>query len=436
MITRVEISGFKTFTDFAVDLAPLSVIAGANASGKSNFLDALRVIQGLARPQTLANALQDRGPFRDIFTKYGKQLYANKVRFAVELFLTHLARPEKAEGSRFRYEIEIRYLAEERECVITHEQLSSIPAENDHWANKYDYLAFGRKLHHAKSAIVYLGAFAEEKSVAGSTAFEEFSHPHPSSTLLANTSPGESAVVAAVRHALLNIHYIELADRNNFDNFNSPSKPKGLILKELIELSRQHPEDIHHLSTRVRQVAPNVKNIALEVDDFNRLSVIAENEEGSRFISPSLSEGTLRAIAMASLLFSRAPQRTYLFEEPETGIDPRVLKNMLALMALIATDLGSDVETDRQIICTTHSTQLLDLIVNTKAIKHATAYLTTSVKVPTKIDNQTFLSETSRINEIVPDITAPVAESRMERATLAQAKRYITSGRVNSLEDA
>jgi len=61
MITRVEISGFKSFTGFAVDLAPLSVIAGANASGKSNFLDALQIIKGLATGKTLEEANGRRG---------------------------------------------------------------------------------------------------------------------------------------------------------------------------------------------------------------------------------------------------------------------------------------------------------------------------------------------------------------------------------------
>jgi predicted ATPase len=84
MITRVEISGFKTFTDFSVDLAPLSVIAGANASGKSNFLDALRVIQAVATGKTLATALAGRGRAADYFTKYdqgksSKGLLKNKL---------------------------------------------------------------------------------------------------------------------------------------------------------------------------------------------------------------------------------------------------------------------------------------------------------------------------------------------------------------------
>jgi AAA15 family ATPase/GTPase len=34
MLTRIEIDGFKTFERFVLDLEPLTVLAGANASGQ------------------------------------------------------------------------------------------------------------------------------------------------------------------------------------------------------------------------------------------------------------------------------------------------------------------------------------------------------------------------------------------------------------------
>ncbi len=41
MITRIESDGFKSFVDFSLDLAPLTVLAGPNNSGKSNLLEAI-----------------------------------------------------------------------------------------------------------------------------------------------------------------------------------------------------------------------------------------------------------------------------------------------------------------------------------------------------------------------------------------------------------
>ncbi|MGW5155694.1 AAA family ATPase [Nonomuraea wenchangensis] len=41
MLTRIEIDGFKSFLDFALDVPPFLALVGPNSSGKSNLLDAL-----------------------------------------------------------------------------------------------------------------------------------------------------------------------------------------------------------------------------------------------------------------------------------------------------------------------------------------------------------------------------------------------------------
>lgn len=48
MLTRIEIDGFKTFEGFSLDLEPIQVILGQNASGKSNLFDAIRLLSNLA----------------------------------------------------------------------------------------------------------------------------------------------------------------------------------------------------------------------------------------------------------------------------------------------------------------------------------------------------------------------------------------------------
>ncbi|HYO53552.1 AAA family ATPase [Archangium sp.] len=44
MLKRLRLKDFKSFVDEEVTLAPLTLLVGANASGKSNFLDALRFL--------------------------------------------------------------------------------------------------------------------------------------------------------------------------------------------------------------------------------------------------------------------------------------------------------------------------------------------------------------------------------------------------------
>jgi predicted ATPase len=48
VITEIEIENFKSFEKVRLKLGGLNLFIGANASGKSNFFDALRVLQGIA----------------------------------------------------------------------------------------------------------------------------------------------------------------------------------------------------------------------------------------------------------------------------------------------------------------------------------------------------------------------------------------------------
>jgi predicted ATPase len=53
MLKKITLRNFKSFRDSTFELGPLTLMVGANASGKSNFVDALRFLQGCARGLTL-----------------------------------------------------------------------------------------------------------------------------------------------------------------------------------------------------------------------------------------------------------------------------------------------------------------------------------------------------------------------------------------------
>src|SRR5437667_7352250 len=56
MLRRVKIQGYKSLVDVEVQLQPLSVLFGMNATGKSNFLDALQLLSRIANSRTLRDA--------------------------------------------------------------------------------------------------------------------------------------------------------------------------------------------------------------------------------------------------------------------------------------------------------------------------------------------------------------------------------------------
>jgi AAA15 family ATPase/GTPase len=60
MIQAISIGGFKSLAHIEdLELPRLAVLFGPNASGKSNFLDALQALSRLGTGRTLSDALQD-----------------------------------------------------------------------------------------------------------------------------------------------------------------------------------------------------------------------------------------------------------------------------------------------------------------------------------------------------------------------------------------
>ncbi|WP_041284824.1 AAA family ATPase [Desulfoscipio gibsoniae] len=49
MLSQLRFKKFKSFTRAAMPVEPITILIGANASGKSNAIDGLQILLGLAR---------------------------------------------------------------------------------------------------------------------------------------------------------------------------------------------------------------------------------------------------------------------------------------------------------------------------------------------------------------------------------------------------
>lgn len=87
MITRIAIDGFKSFRNFQMEFSPLTVIAGANASGKSNLFDALHLLSRLAEVDLKTAFSGLRGEPIEQYTYYGDGQYTNTMSFVVDLLV-------------------------------------------------------------------------------------------------------------------------------------------------------------------------------------------------------------------------------------------------------------------------------------------------------------------------------------------------------------
>lgn len=67
MLTRLEVDGFKSFENLAIDLSPFTAVVGNNAAGKSNLFDVIQLLSNLAT-RDVAEAVKDmRGEPLELF---------------------------------------------------------------------------------------------------------------------------------------------------------------------------------------------------------------------------------------------------------------------------------------------------------------------------------------------------------------------------------
>ncbi|HEY2738846.1 MAG TPA: AAA family ATPase, partial [Thermoanaerobaculia bacterium] len=59
-IEKIKVSNFKSFAELEVDLRPLNIVIGANAAGKSNFLEIFRFVRDVEE-YGLENAVSLQG---------------------------------------------------------------------------------------------------------------------------------------------------------------------------------------------------------------------------------------------------------------------------------------------------------------------------------------------------------------------------------------
>ncbi len=60
MLKEIHFERLKNFKDARLELGPLTLLVGANASGKSNVRDAFRFLHDIARGYTLSEIMGEK----------------------------------------------------------------------------------------------------------------------------------------------------------------------------------------------------------------------------------------------------------------------------------------------------------------------------------------------------------------------------------------
>jgi predicted ATPase len=387
MITKLEISGFKSFSNFSVDLAPFVVVAGLNGAGKSNFFEALQLLSDLAKmPLRQAFSQQQRGDVIELFTQYPDGEIATQMDFAVEMLVDTSVSDSwggraVVEFTRMRYELKIERKPDPRGIeglFIQHESLSTIPRAIDQWYDAYVGNENTARRHPVNAAAYFFINTRSKKdktqvqlflTIGGVTPFVSADLSNMESTMLSVAERINTRNALAARNALRNCLVLQLdpaALSAPSDVYKSEKKitANGKDLSAtLYRIKNQDPRIFKDISLELTSLIPSILEIEVAVSPVENKYVLSlKTDDGRSFSSKVFSEGTLRLLALLTLKHDPMQRGVLCFEEPENGVNPMRLVQLCGLLRDMSTNFQADPQVEfplQQVLINTHSPVLV-----------------------------------------------------------------------------
>ncbi len=381
MLTRLRVRGFKNLVDAEVRFGSFTCVAGSNGAGKSNLFDVVAFISDLAS-HTIVEAASRVRSHEGGSTASLSSLFARKdggswrdIELEVDFFvpkkvLDDFDREAVPSSTYLTYKVALRYVPGKggtERIELLEEELTYIP----------------------KSESVKRIGFPVEKlfldSVLGGNKRSDFISTErttgravvllrqdqvkgPPSRIPASTSP--RTVLSTVN---TDDRPTALAARREMQSWAQlqlePSKlraPDGFSSDDRLGPDGQHLPatllrlgDFDKVSNLLARLLPDVDGLRVDVDEARRSKTLYLTQRGgAEHAARSLSDGTLRFLALAVLSCDPLAGGVICMEEPENGIHPARIPAIVELLKGMCVDVKVPVGEDnpmRQIIINTHS---------------------------------------------------------------------------------
>jgi predicted ATPase len=385
VLTRFKVNGFKNLVDVDVRFGPFTCIAGSNGVGKSNLFDAIRFLSTLSRVSLLEAAKEVRGgrtvDVRGLFHRVG-DTYDEEMTFEAEMIVPKTAEDDlgqlaEASITFLRYSLTLAYRHSDNGLEIRREELVHInkgeakkqllfPHTNE-WRDsairgKRTSPFISTKLNSAGELVIRLHQDRGESSAGVPSSL--LAHRLPRTLLqAANAAEHRTAVIARREMESWKLLRLEPSVLREPDEFNAPSRlsENGAHLPATLNRLAQNDEEQVYAAAanRLSKLISDVREIGIDRDEKRELLTLwAKGEDDTPHAARSLSEGTLRFLALAVLELDPESEGVLCLEEPENGIHPERIPAMIQLLKDIAVDPNLPVGKDnplRQVIANTHS---------------------------------------------------------------------------------
>ncbi len=395
MLTRLRVQGFKNLIDVEVRLGPVTCLAGRNGVGKSNLFDAIRFLSLLADHPFVAAASMVRGgeEAAGLFTKGGD----GQMRLEADVIIPprgydDFNQPAEASCTFLTYSVELRLdpgvaSSDPSRFRLTREELTYVPKSfarrrlafphSPLWlssvvrapSRRTTFIRTSQTTHGDSVVVLQSDRMLDpgKGKRGGGKPTEYLATRLPRTVLSSAQNAEETRTAVLLRQEMRQWRHLQLEPSalRRADNFMDPQRldPIGRhVPSTLFRLATAAaaPERVYaEVANRLAELAEGVRGVRVEKDDGRKLfRLLMSDHNGVELPADSLSDGTLRFVALT--VMEQDPEATGLLclEEPENGIHPQRVDAMLRLLSDMAVDPSIPGNSDnplRQVITTTHS---------------------------------------------------------------------------------
>ena len=308
MINRIEIENFKSIQKMDLELSPINVLIGANGVGKSNFIGFFKLLKSMY-DGNLQNYLAEEVGADNVlyFGLKNSDYLSGRIEF------------DKINA----YYFELRD-NKEGDLFFSKEGTQFYRDSGYGWDKKD--LGSGHKKSVLSSQ--HYGRYEYVKNYMNS--FKIF-HFHDTSKTA------------------------KIKQKGYIDDNQSLREDGGNLAAYLYLLQEKYPKDFKKIEMVIRSVAPYFECFNLSPDRKNEDIIRLEwKEKGSDkyFNAMHLSDGTLRFMALTTLLLQPQAPKIIIIDEPELGLHPFAINKLAGLI--------QKASARSQVIISTQSVNLVD----------------------------------------------------------------------------
>lgn len=354
MLTQLRLLDFKNFRDETLHMGPLTVIVGANASGKSNLRDAFRFLHGIGRGYTLGEIIggkygaagqrewaQIRGAADEII-RFGRPAFMLQVKAPGIDYSIRVARNEERGG--------VFWVTKEELKRGWHTTYTSHPGYGDPVHEQDDDTHLLLRMEKTGTQRKYGDRIAVRPDQPALTQIHEHRHVGK-----AHKEHAQRAI-----DLLANMRFLDL-EPNRMREAAFPGQTRlgdgGENLPTVLKAICEDPQRREALAEWTRELTPmDVRGFDFPADHRGLLQLVFLEGNDRRVSAYAASDGTLRFIAMLAELIGTESERMFVFEEIDNGIHPSRMRLLLELIERQTT------KGRIQVVTTTHSPDLLSII--------------------------------------------------------------------------